>query len=108
VGRDAQRQSGIADRGEIGLRQIFLAKMQVFRSGDNGRAPVIVDHQLRICALRDRERIAHDLQRRAIVKILGAQLHRADTKCGEARDPGDAVDDGIEAVRIRHARTGSR
>ena len=114
MGGDAERQPGVADRLEVGVGEVFLAEMQMLGAGDDRRAPVIVDHEFGRRALGHLERVGHDLQRLGIVEILGAQLNGADAERGQPRDPGDAVDDGIKAIRIRvairirHARTGSR
>ncbi len=109
MGGDAERQAGVADRLEVGVGEIFLAEMQMLGAGDDRRAPVVVDHELRrACPAVTASASVHDLQRLGIVELLGAQLNGADAERGEARHPGDAVDDGIEAIRIRHARTGSR
>ena len=77
-------------------------------AGHDRRAPVVVDHQFCRRALRRLERVADDLQRAAVVEVLGPQLNGADAKFGQPRHPGDAVDDGVKLIRIRHARTGSR
>ena len=49
----------------------------------------------------------------AVAWVLDGQiwflyLNGADAKRGQALDPTEAVDDGIKAIRIRHARTVSR
>ena len=80
MGGDAERQPGFADRVEVGVGQIFLAEMQMLRAGDDRRAPVIVDHELGRRALGHLERVADELQRLAVVEVLGAQLHRADAE----------------------------
>src|SRR5207248_11727319 len=83
--------------------QILLAEMQMFGASLDRRAPIIVDNDVCRRALGHRKRIADDLQRLGVLEVLGAQLHRSDAKQCKARDPGDAVDDGIKAVRMRVA-----
>ena len=58
MGGDAERQSGAADRGDVGVDQVFLAEMQMLGAGHDRRAPVVVDHELGRRALGDRERVA--------------------------------------------------
>ena len=66
---------------EVGVGEVFLAEMQVLRAGDDRRAPVVVDHELRArVPLVDLERIGDDLQRLGIVEVLGAQLDGADAE----------------------------
>ncbi|GCC43866.1 hypothetical protein chiPu_0027954 [Chiloscyllium punctatum] len=108
MGGDTERELGFADLGEVGVGEVFLAEMQMLGTGDNSRAPVVVDHELCGRALRHGQRVGDDLQRRGIVEVLGAQLDGADAELGQSLDPVDAVDDGIERIRIRHARTGSQ
>ena len=108
MGGDAERQAGFADFIEIGIDEIFLAEMQMLGAGDDRRAPVIIDHEFGRRAFCHRERVADDLQRLGVVEILGAQLDGADAERGQPRHPFDAVDDRIELIRIRHARTVSR
>ena len=45
MGGNAKRQPGLADRRKVGIGQIFLAEMQMFGAGDDGGAPVIVNHE---------------------------------------------------------------
>src|ERR1700730_6549745 len=108
MGGEAERETRIADCLEIGVNKVLLAEMQMFCSGHDRRAPVIIDHEFCRRAFCDFERVADDLQRFAVVEVFRAQLDRADAKRGQARDPTDAVDHGIEAIRIRHARTVSQ
>ena len=93
MGGNAERESGVADRLEIGIGQVFLAEMQMLGAGHDRRAPVIIDHELCIRAPDDLQRVADGLQRLGIVEVLGAQLNGADAEQRQARDPGDAVDD---------------
>src|SRR5262245_1003331 len=108
MGGDAEREAGGADRLEVSIGQIFLAEMQVLRAGLDRRAPVIVDDEARARALDGGERLLDDRKRLGIVEVFRTQLNGADAEFCEARDPGDAVDDRIKTIRIRHARTESR
>ncbi len=114
MGGDAERQPGIADRLQIGIDQVFLAEMQMFGAGDDRRAPVIIDHQFGRVPSVTASASVTICSACGLVQVLGAQLHGADAKRGQPRHPGDAVDDGIElirirvAIRIRHARTVSQ
>src|SRR5437868_2244431 len=100
-----KRQAGVADRLEIGIGQILLAEVQMFGASLDRRAPVVIDDEFCRRALDDSECVANDLQRLGVLEILGAQLHRTDAKQCKARDLGDAVYDGIKAVRIRNHDT---
>src|SRR4051794_3820356 len=45
MGGDAERQAGLADRSEVGVRKVLLAEMKIFRAGDDRRAPIVVHDQ---------------------------------------------------------------
>ena len=108
MGGDAERQPGLADLVKVGIDQVLLAEMQMLRAGHDRGAPVVIHHQPGRRAPGHRQRVADDLQRLAVVELLGAQLNGADAEFRQPLNPGDAVDDGIERIRIRHARTVSR
>ncbi len=47
MGGEAERRCpALADRVHVGLGEVFLAEMQMLRAGVDGRAPVVVDHEL--------------------------------------------------------------
>ena len=110
MGGEAERQSGAADRGDVGFGEVFLAEMQMFRAGHDRRAPVVVDDELGVACRRDRlERVASPSAAPPSCDRSFARSWIVPTpSSAKPRHPGDAVDDGIEAIRIRHARTVSR
>ena len=108
MGGNAERDPGVADRFQVGIDKVFLAEMQMLGAGHDRGAPVIIDHELGVGAPDDLDRVGHRLQRFGIIEVLGAQLNRADAEQREARNPGNGINDGIETIRIRHARTGSQ
>ena len=85
--REAERQPRLLDRGDVGLGEILLAEMKMLGASDDRRAPVVVDDQPGRRALGDRQRVGDDLQRLAVIEVLGAQLDGADAELASGARP---------------------
>src|SRR6202049_727736 len=110
--RKPERNAIFLDCRNIRRLQILLAEVHVVRArGDRG-LPIVVHDDFGLRVFSNVQRAANDFQRGLLAKVFRAQLDRAYVQLRQTFDPFQAVDDGIEAVRMaghgRHLRTASR
>src|SRR5262249_13439027 len=105
VGRDAEFEPGSPDRGRICLFEIALAEMDEPRAAVDGVLPIIVHDKLATIAFASFKRAP---DRRRDLRggcLLHTQLNELHANRGEALNPREVRDDGIE-FRKHGSRTG--
>src|SRR5258707_15740864 len=96
---DPQPQAGLADRDDVGRVEIFLAEMDEVATAGDRLAPMIIDDELR--AIRGTKRLGQaDLADDFVIRCLfEPQLHQPQAMWQQTLDPGDVVDDQIDALQ---------